>query len=154
MGIIAPARFPEDLETVRGLFIEYAHHLGEDLCFQGFQQELETLPGAYGPPRGLLLLGEVEGAVAGCIALKDLGDGVCEMKRLYVRPIARGCGLGRRLCLDLLAEARRLGYRAMRLDTLERLEAALALYRELGFRLIPAYYQNPLPGVVYLQLDF
>lgn len=150
---IRAARFPDELETVRGLFRDYARLLGEDLCFQGFKAELAGLPGAYGPPRGVLLLGLAEGRPRGCVALRDQGGGTCEMKRLFVEPGARGLGLGRRLCGEVIARARGLGFRDMRLDTLERLREALALYAALGFKPIPPYYANPLPNVVYLALE-
>jgi putative acetyltransferase len=128
-----------------------------DLCFQGFARELETMPALYGPPRGCLLLGRVPGAAdpgfVGCVALRDRGGGVCEMKRLYVRPEHRSTGLGRTLAVEIIARARALGYDRMVLDTLERLERARALYQALGFRPITPYYANPLAGVVYLALD-
>jgi len=153
MDTITPARFPEDADTVRGLFREYERELDADLCFQGFEEELAALPGPYRGPGGLVLLAWRDGAAVGCGAFKDLGGGVCEMKRLYLRPAARRGGLGRALCLDLLERARRQGYGRMRLDTLDRLAAALALYQSLGFRPIPAYYANPLAGVVYLERE-
>jgi GNAT superfamily N-acetyltransferase len=148
---ISPARFPEDAETVRGLFREYERGLEADLCFQGFEAELAALPGVYAAPAGRVLLAWVDGEAVGCGAFKDLGEGICEMKRLFVRPTTRGLGLGRRLCDDLLDAARAQGYVRMRLDTLDRLAAALALYQQLGFRPVPAYYANPLQGVVYLE---
>lgn len=153
MDTITPAHFPEDADTVRGLFRDYERELDADLCFQGFEEELAALPGPYLGPGGLVLLAWRDGAAVGCGAFKDLGGGVCEMKRLYLRPAARRGGLGRALCLDLLERARRQGYGRMRLDTLDRLAAALALYQSLGFRPIPAYYANPLAGVVYLERE-
>jgi ribosomal protein S18 acetylase RimI-like enzyme len=150
---LRPAAWPDDGDTVRTLFREYAAMLGEDLCFQSFDQELATLPGKYAPPQGNLLLAEVSGEPAGCIALRPLADGACEMKRLFVRPALRGLGLGRLLSEAIIADARTRGFRVMRLDTLKRLEAAIALYRDLGFRTIPAYCANPIADVVYMELD-
>ncbi len=144
------AQTPDDLETVRALFREYQRFLGVDLCFQGFEEELATLPGRYAPPQGRLLLVRVDEQVAGCVALRPLPEaGVCEMKRLFVRPAYRGQGLGRLLATQILHEATALGYAAMRLDTLDTLESALRLYAGLGFQHRTPYYANPLPGVVY-----
>lgn len=150
---ITPAALPEDLGTVRLLFEEYAASLGFDLGFQGFANELAGLPGDYAPPRGQILLAWVEGRPAGCVALRELEDGVCEMKRLYVRPELRDLRLGRTLVEALIAEAREIGYARMRLDTVPSMERARALYRSLGFREIPAYRFNPVEGTEYLELD-
>jgi GNAT superfamily N-acetyltransferase len=142
-----------DMDDVRTLFREYEAWLEHDLCFQGFEQELLGLPGRYAPPAGRLYLAEVSGLLAGCIALRACSPGVCEMKRLFVRDSARGLGLGRALAQRVIDDARAIGYRAMRLDTLpDRMAPANALYEALGFRDIPAYYDNPLPGVRYMEL--
>jgi GNAT superfamily N-acetyltransferase len=125
--------------------------LGVDLCFQGFEQELASLPGAYAPPRGRLLLALDEGEAVGCVALRPLGDDVCEMKRLYLRPTHRGDGRGRMLAERIMDEARALGYRTMRLDTLPMMKDAIALYERLGFRPIDPYYANPVPGALFLE---
>lgn len=143
-----------DLGDMREMFREYEAWLQADLCFQGFEQELAALPGKYVRPSGRLLLAELDGRLAGVIALRALEDGVCEMKRLFVRDFARGHGVGRALVARLVAEAKAEGYRAMRLDTLpDRMQAANALYEAVGFRDIPAYYANPMAGVRYLELD-
>jgi GNAT superfamily N-acetyltransferase len=153
--IIFPASSPQRIDAARVLFEEYAEWLAVDLCFQSFAEELRTLPEAYAPPRGRLLLAEVGGAVAGSVALRPLADEVCEMKRLYVRPAFRGAGLGRALSEQIIAEARAIGgYRVMRLDTLpQRMPAAGTPYRSLGFHPAAAYDANPLEGVEYLELE-
>jgi ribosomal protein S18 acetylase RimI-like enzyme len=151
---LAEARTPEDLAQVRRLFRAYAKWLGIDLCFQGFERELSDLPGCYAPPAGRLLLARVGGEVVGCVGLRPLEAGVCEMKRLWVEPGFAGRGIGRRLAETIIETARQTGYRRMRLDTFpERMPAAQHLYAALGFREIPAYYHNPLAGVVMLELD-
>jgi len=143
-----------DLATVRLLFREYAQSLGFSLDFQGFEDELRALPGEYAEPGGVILLADSPaGEPWGIVALRPLADeGVCEMKRMYVRPEARGTGLGRTLGEAIVREARDRGYHAMRLDTIDTMKAALTLYRSLGFREIAAYRFNPLPNVVYLEL--
>jgi ribosomal protein S18 acetylase RimI-like enzyme len=134
------------------LFRDYAAQLGVDLCFQGFESELQVLPLMYGPPSGCLVL-VMKGATAvGCGGLRELADGVGEMKRLYIRPAERGVGLARRVALSLLGKAAALGYSAVRLDTLAEMTAARGLYGSLGFREIAAYYDNPLPQSVYMEL--
>ncbi len=138
-----------DMDQVRCLFREYQVFLDVELCFQDFERELAGLPGKYAQPRGVLYFGFVDEALAGCIGMRPLGDDICEMKRLYVRPEFRGTGLGRRLAESCLETAKTAGYRIMRLDTLARLEAAVALYRSMGFIPTGAYYDNPLDGVSY-----
>lgn len=142
-----------DFEEVRTLFREYEAFLDVDLCFQSFEEELAGLPGKYAPPSGDLLIALDGDEVLGCVALRPLDLGICEMKRLYVRPIARGTGLGRQLAQAIIESAGKLGYRTMRLDTLEKLTAALGLYTALGFKEAQPYYNNPLNGVVYLEKD-
>jgi len=150
---IAQAGSVPDIATARMLFEEYAASLETDLCFQGFQEELATLPGGYAPPGGRLLLARSDGEIAGCVALRRLETDVCEMKRLYVRDAFRGLGLGRMLTQELIRQAREVGYRRMRLDTLPTMPAALALYRQLGFREILPYGDNPLEGTLFLELQ-
>jgi putative acetyltransferase len=152
-AMLRPAGSVEDVAHARSLFVEYAQWLGVDLCFQGFETELKNLPGAYAPPRGCLLLaGPGTGAFA-CIALRPLdAAGVGEVKRLYVQPAQRGQGWGRRLVDALIERARAIGYGELKLDTLERMKAARALYAAVGFRECDAYYANPLPDVVYMAL--
>lgn len=154
MTIIRTVTSREEMEPVRVLFREYADSLGFDLCFQNFVDELAGLPGPYAPPTGCLLLATVEGDPAACVALKPLAEGVCEMKRLFVRPQYRGTRLGRRLAEWIIAEARRLGYQAIRLDTVPSVMAgAVRLYRSLGFQEIPAYCFNPIAGALYMELQ-
>jgi len=153
MTQIRPAAFPQDLKTVRGLLREYETELGIDLCFQGFEQELAGLPGDYALPRGRLLLAEVEGAAAGCVALRPIDSETCEMKRLYARPAFRGRRVGRALAEAIIAEARAIGYARMRLDTLPVMTEAQSLYRRLGFVDIAPYRENPVAGTRYMELE-
>jgi len=147
--IIAAATSPEDVAAVKTLFIEYMSWLGHDLNFQGVDKELETFPAVYCH----MLLARVGGVAAGAIALKDLGQGICEMKRLYVPEAFQGTGLGRRLSERLINDARKMSFAKMRLDTLPRLEAAVGIYHKLGFKEIEPYYFNPIEGVIFFEKD-
>jgi len=156
---IAPPQDAADLEAIGALFAEYARSLGFSLDYQGFDAELADLPGKYGPPGGALLLARVMGAAAGTVALRQLDDGICEMKRLYVRPQFRGQrtedghSIGRALAHRIVDTARQLGYRCLRLDTIgATMEPAVKLYRSMGFVDIAPYYQSPVPGTVYMEL--
>ncbi|MBB6563576.1 ribosomal protein S18 acetylase RimI-like enzyme [Acidovorax soli] len=146
-----------EMEAVRDIFREYAGTLDVDLAFQDFESELAQLPGDYAAPRGHLLLAVVEGAIAGCCALRPLDaadyPNASEMKRLYVRKAFRGFGLGRELAEAMLDQARRAGYACVLLDTLDGMESARALYADLGFEQIPPYYHNPIAGSHYLKVD-
>jgi carbonic anhydrase len=142
-----------ELEQVRQFFRNYAAWLGVDLCFQGFDEEMAALPGAYAPPAGRLFYAAHEGKPAGCVGLRPLSEGICEMKRLYVEPSLRGQGIGRALVLAVIRAAQEIGYRRIMLDTLPAMRIAVRLYRELGFREAPAYYQTPLEGTMFLALD-
>ena len=148
---------PEAIEAVRAIFREYATSLGVDLCFQNFDAELATLPGDYAEPAGVLMLATVDGAPAGCCAFRPLTSSdhlnACEMKRLFVRSAFRGFGLGRLLVEQVMARASLAGYTTMLLDTLRDMEAARALYQEVGFVEVAPYYHNPLPGAHYLMAD-
>lgn len=141
------------LPEIKVLFREYEAFLNVDLCFQGFEQELAALPGEYAPPMGALFIAFVRSQVAGCVALRPLGNSDCEMKRLFVRPDYKGLGLGRKLAHGIIEESKKIGYKRMKLDTLEFLEAAIHIYKSLGFRQIGSYYDNPLETVSYWELD-
>lgn len=150
---VVHASFPADTDAVRAILREYAQSLGFELCFQGFEQELATLPGRYTPPTGRLLIIRGNPDLAGIIALRDLGSGSCEMKRLYVRPAHRGRDLGRLLTESLISEARIAGYRSMKLDTVAQMADAQRLYESMGFRDIPPYYDNPIKGARFMELS-
>jgi putative acetyltransferase len=147
------ATLPEHIEEARSLFLEYGSSLGFSLCFQSFDEELKTLPGAYGPPSGRLLLARDDDHAAGCVALRKLEPGICEMKRLYVRPGDRGRGLGRILVERVINEARAIGYERMRLDTVESaMKDAIALYAKMGFQKIPPYSAIPIESAIWMEL--
>jgi len=147
------AALPEHIEQTRALFLEYAASLGFSLCFQSFDEELKSLPGAYAAPSGRLFLAQYEQQAAGCVALRKLEAKICEMKRLYVRPAYRGKGLGRILVERVIAEARAIGYERMRLDTVaSSMQDAVELYRRMGFKEISPYRENPIEGALYMEL--
>ena len=150
---ISEARWPDDRVTVEALFREYVASLAEDISFQNVDDELAGLPGSYAPPTGVVLIARDGDEAAGAVACRMLEPGVCEMKRLYVRPAFRGRGLARALADELIEHARAQGYRTMMLDTLASMQAARALYRDLGFVPVAPYYDNPLPGVAYMALE-
>jgi len=151
---IVQAESRAQIAQARELFLEYAQSLGFSLCFQDFDRELAGLPGDYAPPEGRLLLAEYEGQLAGCVALHRLDDGICEMKRLYLRPQVRGKGIGGSLADHIISEARQVGYQRMRLDTVEPvMKDAVAMYRKIGFREISPYCSNPVAGALYMELQ-
>jgi ribosomal protein S18 acetylase RimI-like enzyme len=149
---LAQAETPEQIQEVRRLLREYEASLDVSLCFQGFEKELAELPGEYTPPGGRLLLALEAGQAVGCVGLRRLDDEACEMKRLYLRPGFRGGGTGRWLALAIIDEARKIGYKKMRLDTLPSMREAIALYESLGFKRIEPYCHNPVPGAVFMEL--
>lgn len=142
----------DEVAVARALFEEYAAELGIDLGYQGFAEELAGLPGSYAPPRGRLLVARVGDEAAGCVALRPLADGACEMKRLFVRPAFRGGGVGKQLAEAILAEARQIGYTVMRLDTVPKLAAATRLYESVGFVRREAYYETPVVEAIFMEL--
>jgi GNAT superfamily N-acetyltransferase len=150
---LARAETASQIDQARELFLEYAQSLGFSLCFQNFDQELAALPGDYAPPEGRLLLATYQGQLAGCVALHRLEPGICEMKRLYLRPQFRGKGLGRALANQIIAEGRQIGYQRMRLDSVEPLmKDAVAMYHKIGFQQVAAYRTNPIAGALYMEL--
>jgi ribosomal protein S18 acetylase RimI-like enzyme len=153
MAEIGEAKVPDDLKTARDLFEQYAHSLGFDLGFQDFAAELGNLPGKYAPPHGRLLLAKQDDRIVGCVALRKLEENICEMKRLYVIPSARGQGIGRKLAETIIAQAKAMGYKHMRLDTVASMQAANRLYSSLGFRPIAPYRYNPLEGAQFYELS-
>jgi putative acetyltransferase len=147
------AETAQDVGRARELFLEYAESLGFSLCFQNFDREVAELPGAYGAPEGRLLLVADDQSLAGCGGLRKIGEGICEMKRLYVRPAFRGKGIGRALAVRLIEEARAIGYERMLLDTLPgKMDEAVGMYRSLGFREIEPYCHNPVEGALFMEL--
>ena len=150
---IRAAAKPADVQTVRGLFVEYQQGLGFSLCFQGFDAELAGLPGDYAPPRGALLLATISGEPAGCVGMRPHSAREAEMKRLYVRAGFRGSGAGMGLARSVIEQARALGYGRLLLDTLPAMREAQALYAALGFRDCTPYNDNPIDGVRFLALD-
>jgi ribosomal protein S18 acetylase RimI-like enzyme len=149
---IFAAASDEHYARARRIIEDYQRWLGLDLCFQNFKEELDRLATMYGPPRGALLIAEMDGEDAGCIALRDMGDGYAEMKRLYVAPDYRGLGIGRALTEDFIQIARAMGYKAVRLDTIPRLGVAYTIYQKYGFRKISPYTYNPVPDAIFLEL--
>ena len=150
---IAQARTTQEIANVRKLFLEYQHWLGHDLTFQHFETELAELPGQYAPPTGCLLMASYAKKTVGCVALRKLEDAVCEMKRLFVKPEYRHLGAGKALADAVVAEAKKLGYSKMRLDTLPSMPRAIALYTTLGFKEIAPYYDTPIEDTVFMELD-
>jgi len=150
---IEEATTASQLSSIRELFLEYAASLEISLCFQNFEEELSSLPGKYAPPHGRLLLASDLSQAVGCAAVRALEPGICEMKRLYVRPAGRRHGLGRTLAVAIIEAARQFGYARMRLDTLASMTPAIMLYHSLGFCRIPAYYANPSDNVVFMELQ-
>src|SRR5215469_9847685 len=151
---IGQAESCAQIEAIRELFLEYGQSLSFSLCFQSFDKELAGLPGDYAPPEGRLLLLSISGEAAGCVALHKLSSEMCEMKRLYVRPQFRGKGLGRSLTERIIEDGRQIGYKKLRLDTVEPvMQTAVAMYRALGFREIEPYRENPIEGALYMELE-
>jgi putative acetyltransferase len=151
--LIRQAESDEDIQLARSLFKEYEAAIQVNLCFQSFDQELANLPGDYAPPTGRLLLAYIDEQPVGCIALRKKTESICEMKRLFLRPEARGKHVGRKLVETIIDEARAIGYRQMRLDTmLGRMDTAIAIYRSVGFEEIPPYYDTPVDSTLFMEL--
>jgi putative acetyltransferase len=147
------AKTKKHLEAIGELFTEYVHSLGFELDFQDYENEFAELPGEYAPPNGCLVLAIVDGDAVGCIGLRKIDDTLCEMKRMYVRPDFRGKGIGRSLAEIVIEEARKIGYKAMRLDTIDTMKEAISLYRSLGFKEIAPYRHNPMDGAMFMELN-
>ena len=141
-----------EIALIRKLFLEYAESLDFDLDFQNFEEELRSLPGEYVPPKGCMILAMDQDDVAGCVAMRPLSPGICEMKRLYVKPQHRGKNIGRLMAAKIINDASKCGYERMRLDTVPSMKAAQKLYESMGFKQIPAYRHNPVSGTMYLEL--
>ncbi len=152
MTIICSVTTPDEIETLRILFLEYESSLGIDLSFQQFDKEVSTLPGEYAPPGGCLFLAYKDEEPAGCAAIQKIADDICELKRMYVRPSYRGLGLGKQLARAAIKAACNIGYHRMRLDTLPDMTEAITLYRSLGFVTISPYRFNPIPGTLFMEL--
>lgn len=154
MLVFHQAETPPQIDAARALMLEYAAAMNFSLCFQNFDEELRSLPGKYAPPSGRLLLAEWDGQAAGVVGLRPLADhGGCEMKRLFVRPTFRGKSLGRALANEVIHQATEIGYTHMRLDTVQGvMDPAIHMYRQIGFREIPAYYPSPVPGTLFMEL--
>jgi len=151
--IIKPADDDSMIQSARKLFLEYAESLNFNLCFQNFEKELADLPGEYAKPGGRLLLLYNDNEPAGCVALRQESDKISEMKRLYVMPKYRGKGFGRKLAIEVIRQAKEIGYERMKLDTVPSMKEAIKLYRELGFMEVTAYRYNPVEGAIYMELD-
>jgi ribosomal protein S18 acetylase RimI-like enzyme len=152
--IIYKAKDESDYMDTRKLFIEYASSLDFDLCFQGFDEELNSLPGKYSPPHGVILLAKIADKIAGCVGLRKIENNICEMKRLYVKPEFRGKGIGKILIENVITESKKTGYLKMKLDTIEeKMQTAVKLYREFGFYEIKKYTYNPDPHTLFMELD-
>jgi ribosomal protein S18 acetylase RimI-like enzyme len=152
---VEPATTPDDIRAITNLFKDYPAWLALDLAFQDYATELASLPGKYAPPAGALLIARLNnGTPLGCVALRPMDKhGVCEMKRLYISPEARGLGIGKRLVREVLSEAKKIGYERMRLDTLPKMQSAVSLYEKMGFVKIDQYYETPLEGTLFLEID-